>query len=560
MPRPAHRSPAAPRTSAIALAALLVCAAIAPSADPLRADARGTADDVAATTTPAVAATATPAVPARIAALRDNFEARVTRHVLDNGWTFLLIEREGAPVFSFATFVDVGSAQEVPGITGLAHMFEHMAFKGTPNIGTTDYAAEAETLEAVEAAYLAWQAADMAPRPDAARVAALEAAFRARQAEAAAFVVPNEFGELVEREGGVGLNAATSADQTFYFYSLPANKIELFAYLESERFLRPVFREFYKERDVVQEERRMAVGSRPTGRLLEQLRSAAYVAHPYGQPVVGHMSDLRRFTATDAKRFYETHYVPGNMTTAIAGAIDPATLIPMLETYFGRMPAGPKPPPLRTIEPPQTAETIIRLEAPVQPTYTEFYHRPSGAHPDAVVLAAIDDVLSNGRTGRFYRTLTVAQKQVAFTSVFPSFPGDKYPSLFGIIAVPNPGVTLETVRDGIHAELARLRDEPVSDDELARFKSRATATVLRSMQSDLGIAFRLAQAEMRHGDWRQSFDRLAAVHAVTAEDIQRVARATFRAENRTVGKVVPRAAETPDDRASTNAPSQGDAR
>ena len=212
---------------------------------------------------------------ARPASAQDlaSFEKRLTVHRLANGYTFLILEREGAPVFSFATRVDVGSAQEVPGITGLAHMFEHMAFKGTPRLGTKDYAKEKVAIEELEAAYQAYEAARAKVAPDQAEVERLHKAFKAKEAAADEFVVANAFDEVLSREGGVGLNASTNAEATTYYYSLPTNKFELFAYLESERFLHPVYREFYKERDVVMEERRMRTESQPVGRLIELLRA-----------------------------------------------------------------------------------------------------------------------------------------------------------------------------------------------------------------------------------------------------------------------------------------------
>ena len=182
-----------------------------------------------------------------------SFEKVVTVHRLANGWTFVLVRRPVAPVFSFVTMADVGSAQEAPGIFGLAHMFEHIAFKETPNIGTTDWPAEEKALAQVETAYQAWQAERLSAHPDAAKLQTLQAEFKRREEEAGRFVIKGEFDSLIQREGGVGLNASTGADTTRYFYSLPANKLELFAYLESERFFHPVFREFYQERDVVQD-------------------------------------------------------------------------------------------------------------------------------------------------------------------------------------------------------------------------------------------------------------------------------------------------------------------
>src|SRR5216110_157659 len=222
-----------------------------------------------------------------------SFEKRTTVRKLDNGLTVIVMERPEAPVFSYATVVNTGSAQEVPGITELAHMFEHMTFKGTTSIGTSDYDKERAALQKVEETYAAYDKARRATTGrDEAQVKALEKAWKDAMDEANKFVVGNEFSKIVDRSGGVGVNAFTASDETAYFYSLPSNRFELWAYLESERFLHPVFREFYKERDVVTEERRMRTESSPVGRLIEQFLAAAFTAHPYGQPVVGWPSDL----------------------------------------------------------------------------------------------------------------------------------------------------------------------------------------------------------------------------------------------------------------------------
>ena len=282
-----------------------------------------------------------------------SFEKRVTVKTLGNGLTVVVCERPEAPVFSFFTHVDVGSDREVPGITGLAHMFEHMAFKGTDKIGTKNYAAEKVALENEEKAYLAY---DSERRKEVGReekkVADLERAWKDAISAEQKYVETNEFGRIVEEHGGRGLNAFTTNEETGYHYSFPSNQVELWAYLESERFLHPVLREFYKERDVVHEERRLGE-SQPFGRLLEQFAATAYVAHPYGQPVVGWPSDLETFSRTDAEDFYRKYYVPANMVVTVVGDVKANDVLPVAEKYFGRLPARPKPDPLRTIEPPQ---------------------------------------------------------------------------------------------------------------------------------------------------------------------------------------------------------------
>src|ERR1051325_6658368 len=268
-----------------------------------------------------------------------SFEKHVTVKKLDNGLTVIVVERPEAPVFSFATVVNVGSAQEVPGITGLAHMFEHMAFKGTDKVGTSNFPAERAALQKVEETYAAYDRARRDPvNHDAAKIAEAEKAWKAAMDEANKFVVGNEFSKIVDRAGAVGVNAFTNTDETAYFYSLPSNRLELWAYLDSERFIHPVFREFYKERDVVFEERRMRTESSPTGRLIEQALTAAFQAHPYKQPVAGCPSDLQTFSATDAANFYTKYYVPSNMVTVLVGDVKAAEVMPIIEKYFGHIP------------------------------------------------------------------------------------------------------------------------------------------------------------------------------------------------------------------------------
>lgn len=467
-----------------------------------------------------------------------SFEARTTVHKLANGWTFVIVERPEVPVFSFCTYADVGPTQEVPGTTGLAHMFEHMAFKGGPTVGTRDWEGEKKALAALESAYQAWQAERLSSRPDAKKLETLLAAFRQRQQEASGFVVQSELDDILFREGGTDINATTGGDGTFYYYSLPSNKVELFAFLESERFGHPVLREFYEERDVVQEERRQRYEGSGFGRLYEQFLITAFQAHPYKQPGIGYMSDLQSITITDAEEFFQIWYAPSNLTTAIVGDVRAETLLPILERYFGRIPARPAPPPLRTVEPPQIAEKIVILEDPAQPLYMEGYHRPAVTHPDEAVWDAIDDILANGRTSRLYRSLVRDQKVAVEVDSTSALPGEKYPHLWIVFAAPAVGATNEQVQTAVRAELERLRREDVTPEELARFKARAKAGLLRSLRSNLGLAEQLADHQRLYGDWRELFRSLDRVDKVTPADIRRVAGEAFRGTNRTVGMIV----------------------
>jgi predicted Zn-dependent peptidase len=467
-----------------------------------------------------------------------SFEKRTTVKVLPNGLTLIVCERPEAPVFSFYTEVDAGSADDPQGASGLAHMFEHMAFKGSTQIGTTNYPAEKLALAKVETAYAAYDA-EYRKRvgQDKAKLASLKQAFDDAQAIAQKYVIPNQFSEIAEQNGAVGINASTSEDSTQYFWSMPSNRLELWAYLESQRIGHPVEREFYKERDVVNEERRMRIDSSPVGRMLEQFLATAYVAHPYGRSGVGWESEITQVTATEAEAFHKKYYVPANMVIALVGDVKATTAMPILEKYFAPIPAGPKPEPMTTVEPPQMAEKSVVIHDPSQPFYIEGYHKPDYRSPDDAVYDAISDIFSNGRTARLYRSLVRDQRIAQTAQGFSGYPGEKFPGIYAVYAVPLPGHTDDEMRISIQKELDRLKNEDVSDAELERYKTRAKADMLRGLGDNDGLAHSLAEYQTRFGDWRQMFRDLDKIDKVTKADIRRVANKTFVESNRTTARI-----------------------
>jgi len=468
-----------------------------------------------------------------------SFEKNVTVKTLPNGLTVVLYRRPEAPVFSFFTLVDAGSAQDPLHQTGLAHMMEHMAFKGTPDIGTTDYAKEKLALQKVEETYSAYEAERIKRvGQDPQKLKQLQDAWQAAIKDADQYVVKNQFGEIVESHGGVGLNAFTSYDETGYMYSLPSNQLELWAALESDRLTNPVMREFYKERNVVMEERRMRTDSRPIGRLVEQFLGTAFMANPYHRPTVGYASDLQSFSATDAQEFFHKNYVPSNMVIGIAGDLDPAKVMPTIEEYFGRIPTAPKPMELTTTEPPQNSQRQVNLQDPSQPFYLEGYHRPSYLDPDDAVYDAIADIMSNGRVSRLYRALVRDQKIAAYAAGFSGLPGTKYPHLFAFYGVPLPGHTNNEMRKSIHEQIDKLKTTDVTDEELAMFKTRSKADLIRGLASNEGLAQALATYQTRYGDWRELFRYLDRVDKVSKADIRRVANKVFQDTNRTTGEIL----------------------
>jgi predicted Zn-dependent peptidase len=467
-----------------------------------------------------------------------SFEKTVTEHRLANGMTFLIVERHEVPVVSFHLYADVGSVDEEIGQTGMAHMFEHMAFKGTSDIGTRDYAREKEALDRVDEAYRRLRAAELALRPDPARIAELQKEFQAAQAEAGEYAVSEEFTQVIEQAGGAGLNASTSNDATRYYLSLPSNKAELWFSLESARYLDPVLREFYKERDVVMEERRMRVESQPVGKLVSNMLSLAYRAHPYGREGIGWRSDLENLTRWQAVEFFEKHYVPETLTAVMVGDVDPEQAIAWAEAYFGRLPKRDRAEPVLTREPSQEGPRTTTVVAQSQPVLLIGYHKPSALHEDDAVFDAVQDVLSGGRTSRIYRSLVQEKKISAGAGGFPGFPGNKYPNLFLFFSFPAPGHGNDENQEAMLAEIEKLKTELVTEEELSRVKARARAQLVDGLDSNSGLAAQLAVYQVLTGDWRNLFRSLEKIDRVTREDIQRVAKEYFAESNRNIAYLV----------------------
>ncbi|NOZ56946.1 MAG: insulinase family protein, partial [Calditrichaeota bacterium] len=365
-----------------------------------------------------------------------DFEKRLTEFKLENGLTVLVFERHSAPVVSFVTHANVGSVDEHLGITGIAHIFEHMAFKGTSTIGTKDYAKEKVAMAKVDSIFALIRREKLkGARADTALIHRLEQAMKKAQEEADKYVDHDAFDRIIERAGGVGLNAMTSQDATRYFYSLPSNKVELWMYLESDRFRDPVLREFFKEKNVVLEEYRLGKNN-PIRRIVEDVAAMAYKAHPYGRPVIGFKSDIEMITRAQAYDFFKKHYNANNLTVAIVGDVNPEDVRALAQKYFGRLPAGPEPEPVITVEPKQEGERRFTLEAPAQPFVIMTFHRPSVNHPDDAVFSVMEDILGRGRTSRLYRSLVKDKKVAVQASVFSGLTGDKYPGLITFYAFP----------------------------------------------------------------------------------------------------------------------------
>ncbi len=474
------------------------------------------------------------------------FEKRVTEFTLPNGMHFIVLERHNAPVVSFHSYVNAGSVNDPSGETGIAHMFEHMAFKGTETIGSTNFPAEKKAMDKVERIYDRFEAErNLGTHSDPKKLASLDEQLKAAMEKATGFVVPNAYPRIIEENGGVGMNAGTGADSTNYFYNFPRNRLELWFLLESQRFYAPVFREFYKERDVVREERRMRIESSPQGKLVESLLAVAFEAHPYRNSPAGWASDIENFRLTEAVNFYRKYYVPSNIAIGIAGDVDPALCKRLAEKYFGIIPAGPMPAGPRTVEPLQQGERRAVAESAAQPFLAIAYKRPGQNDKDDPALDVLSDVLAGGRTGLLYTNLVRDQQIALAAEAAGTFPGGKYPNLFLFFLVPNMGRTVEENEQACYKIIERLKTEKVDAATLLRVKTKLRAALIRQLDSNSGLAQQLTSYYVNYGDWRKLFTGLDEIEKVTADDVQRVAREYLKPETRTVVNTVPSAGNAP---------------
>ena len=510
----------------------------------LLAGAAGAAQAPAAKTSPA-AVKGTPApkgAPAARSPRRtglESLEKQVRLFTLANGLQFIVVERHDAPVFSFATVVNAGSANDQVGTTGLAHMMEHMAFKGTEIVGTKDYAGEAGLLTDEERSWENLIAERRkGARADSARLASLEASFKQVQEKARDKVVSNGFTTLIEQNGGRAINAFTSNDITAYFYSLPSNRFELWALLEGGRMAHPVFREFYKERDVVYEERRMRYESSPTGRLFLEFVTAAFQAHPYGFGGIGHASDLKTFSRTEGEEFYKIHYVAKNMCVALVGDVKEEEARANAERYWNELSDAPAPPPIDTVEPQQKAERRVILEDPAQPFIFIGWHCPAATDPSFPAYQALGSLLAGGDFARLNKKLVKEKKIAVQLQANPGFPGQKYPNLFILVVVPAAGQDPLAVEQETYQALDEIKVSGFTSEELEGYKVRTRAQKIATAESNSGLALQLAQSQIVFGDWHEWFRDLERVQTLGLDDLKRAMEKTLVKSNRTVGVIV----------------------
>ncbi len=484
-------------------------------------------------------------------------KVEVEEFTLPNGMQFLLVPRTDQPNAVTAGWIArVGSVNERPGITGISHFFEHMMFKGTNTIGTKDPAKDA-TYRAEQKAirdevnraiwtrqydrFLRGEIDDpWNPANDTQELRVLrgklDALIRAQQGRGdggpdAGTIVKDEFDQVYTKAGGSGMNAFTSYDLTCYFITVPSNKLELWAWMESDRLDDSVFREFYSERDVVHEERRLRTESTPTGKFEEQFDAMFWASSGYSWPVIGWATDLNSYTFEQAQDYWNVYYRPNNLVGILVGDFDPARAKRLITNYFSRLERGPSaPPPVITLEVEQLAEQRMNATGDVPPSIEVRYHTVPAGHVDSYPLDMLAEVL-NDRTGRLYKGLVEGRGIAAAAQAASDT--RKYAGVFAITGQARGEATPEQLEAAWLEELAQLQAAEVPERELRKVKNRVAAQNYRKLENNMSLFYSLAFSEALL-DWREINEGPAKYEAVTAADIRRVANRYFKETNRSV--------------------------
>ena len=436
----------------------------------------------------AAAPKATPA-PARNAPAVTAADLRfpITRERLANGLEILVVEDHTVPIVTLYSFFRVGSRNERSGRTGISHLFEHLMFNGAKRYG------------------------------------------------------PGEFDRVLESRGGAS-NAFTSEDVTGYYEVFPPDALPLVVDLENDRLTGLTLTEpsLQSEREVVKEERRERLDDDPMGALQEMLGATAYIAHPYGWPVVGWTADLDAITVDDCREYFRVHYAPNNALLVLAGDVDPKAALEVLRRGYGTIPRQPSAPPPVANEPEQKGERRAVLRRPAQlPAVAIAWHVPGTASGSAEVFALdlLQTILAGGESSRLERALV--RDQPLATSVIAVNVYRVDPTIFIVQAEARPGVALAELERGIAAVIESLAKEPVPERELAKAKNQTRMDLLRKLKTSAGKAEQLGMAAIYFGAPEKLFDLPQAFDAVSAEAIRDAAARFLVPDNRSVVHLVP---------------------
>lgn len=463
-------------------------------------------------------------------------EDQVIEYTLDNGLKLLMVERHEVPRVVCHIYYRVGGVYERPGITGISHFHEHMMFKGTKVMGTNDFEKNDAINRQIDALMdKIYREKYWNKDGNLEQVKIWQAQADSLMQAEKQYIIKDDLWEFYMKNGGTGLNASTGQEITGYYVTLPSNKVELQMWLESDRMLNPYFREFFSEKEVVREERRLSE-NRPGYFFQEQLNATFFAASPYSWGVIGWDVDLQKLTKQDMIDYNRKYYVPNNAVAVYVGDINPEEIIAAAKQYFGRIPKGLDPEPVRTTEPKQYCEKRLYGEAEAPPSVTIMYHVPPAGSTDDAVFSVISGLM-NGNTGRLYKKL-VKEKGIAIDA-YGYGGGMAYAGQFSFGGRPKvaEGHTPEELEQAIYEEIELLKNERVPDYELQKVKNRAESSFIRGLGSTARLASQLGRNELGLG-WRDIQNSLVQLKAVTADDVMRVAKTYFVKDNRTVGILV----------------------
>lgn len=467
-----------------------------------------------------------------------DLEKKVIKTRLKNGLTVLMLERHISPTVSLYIRHRVGAVDETDGESGAAHLLEHMMFKGTTTIGTRNYKLEKKILEAIEKT---GNALDKEKRKgekaDSPLLQKLTEKLKQLQTKHKKYFIPNELDRLYTENGGLDMNASTGQDVTTYQVSLPSNKIELWARIESDRLMNPVFREFYTERDVVLEERRQRVETDPQGKLYEQFLSTAYRVHHYRRPILGWAKDMINLSPDSVKKIFKKYKAPESIVIAVVGDIKPDETIKLIEKYFGAIPEAKEKPAVIPVEPRQTEERRVAVNFDASPMLLIGYHKPTAPAFDDYVFDVLETIMTKGRTSRLYNLLVTEMGIAKSVSASNGTPGTRYPNLFIISAQPRFPHTNSQLEEVISREIEKMKTQPISAAELTKAKNHLRMGYIKSMDSNSEIASILSYYEVLLGDYKYFANYLTVIDQVSISDIQKAVKLYFNKDNRTIAEL-----------------------
>lgn len=459
----------------------------------------------------------------------ESLKSKVKVKTLSNGLKVIFYKRGIAPVFASVISIRVGGIDEKLGETGISHMLEHMAFKGTSEIGTLNYSKEKRLLRKVEElARVTNRARDFNEEQ--------KKEWVKLQEELEKLYKTDDFTQIYKARGASGLNATTDKDLTNFFVKFPVSEFEFWAKTEADRLINTVFRQFYKERAVVLEERRMRYDDSPDGLLYEKLLGIAYEKHPYRNPVIGYVDEISGLLSDEVQEFQKKYYVAGNVVIGIVGAIDIEKAMPILEKYFGEVPKGEITDRYNSKTAKLTGERVLTINDDAENKVFIAYHKPNYPNEDDPPLSLFNEAILGSRISPLYKILVEKRKILASISHY-EVPGFAYPNLMLYQLVPNSKYSNEEATEAFDKELNKIIKKGVSKEDVEIARRSILTSYVGRLQSNLSLAKDFTNSAQIYGKWSAFLDWQDEVSKVTMEDLNRVAKMYFDKNSRVIAKI-----------------------